>query len=164
MQPRFEYGEEVRLTRNVRNDGTYPGMEVGALLIRRGAIGCVYDVGTYLQDQLIYRVHFIEDGRTVGCREEELIPADAEWIQNRFEFRDKVVSTLPLSVAGEVIVTAGQTGEVQKVLREPGMILYHVRFAERVFQVPEAALDGFEESDQASVPTGDAVAAGQGGQ
>ncbi len=90
MQPRFDYGEEVRLVRNVRNDGTYPGMDVGALLIRRGAVGCVYDVGTYLQDQLIYRVHFIGEGRTVGCREEELIPVDAEWIQNRFEFRDKV--------------------------------------------------------------------------
>ncbi len=161
MQPRFDYGQEVRLTRNVRNDGTYPGMDVGALLIRRGAVGCVYDVGTYLQDQLIYRVHFIDDGRTVGCREEELIPAEAEWIQNRFEFRDKVVSTLPLSAAGEEVVSVGQTGEVQKVLREPGLILYHVRFGERTFQVPEAALDALDEEPGEQAPV--AAAAGDGG-
>ena len=75
MKPRYEYGSEVRLTRNVRNDGTYPGEEVGRLLVRRGAVGAIYDVGTYLQDQIIYRVHFLEEGRTVGCREEELILA-----------------------------------------------------------------------------------------
>lgn len=57
--PLYEYGQAVRLIRNVRNDGTYPGKDTGALLMRRGAVGCVYDVGTYLQDQLIYRVHFL---------------------------------------------------------------------------------------------------------
>ncbi len=149
MQPRFEYGEEVRLVRNVRNDGTYPGMDVGALLIRRGAVGCVYDVGTYLQDQLIYRVHFIGEGRTVGCREEELIPVDAEWIQNRFEFRDRVRAGAPLAIDGEVIVASGDEGEVQKVLREPGRILYHVRFGERTFLVPEQSLLALEEEQDA---------------
>lgn len=144
MLPRYEYGEEVRLIRNVRNDGTYPGMEVGALLIKRGAVGCVYDVGTYLQDQLIYRVHFISEGRTVGCREEELIPANDEWIQNRYEFRDKVQAIKTLAVNGEVIVAAEQTGEIQKVIREPGHIAYHVRFGERVFLVPESFLDDLE--------------------
>ena len=52
MKPRWAYGDSVRLIRNVRNDGTYPGMDTGTLLIRRGSVGCVYDVGTYLQDQL----------------------------------------------------------------------------------------------------------------
>lgn len=147
MRPRYEYGEEVRLTRNVRNDGTYPGMEVGELLIRRGAIGCVYDVGTYLQDQLIYRVHFMAEGRTVGCREEELISASDEWIQNKFEFREKVRSLMQLSIGGEVVVEEGQAGEVQRVIREPGLIAYHVRFGERQFQVPEQALTEFVEDE-----------------
>jgi len=146
MQPRFEYGAEVRLVRNVRNDGTYPGMEVGALLIKRGALGCVYDVGTYLQDQLIYRVHFIGEGRTVGCREEELIPAQDEWIQNCFEFRDKVRSAMSLAIGGEVVVAAGQEGEIQKVLRDPGRISYHVRFGERTLLVPEQSLLAAEEA------------------
>ncbi|MBR9885941.1 MAG: nitrogen fixation protein NifZ, partial [Oceanospirillales bacterium] len=102
MRPRYEYGDEVRLTRNVRNDGTYPGKDVGELLMQRGATGVVYDVGTYLQDQLIYRVHFIEAGKTVGCREEELIPIAQKWIQNRFEFRDKVQVLCALKLDGEV--------------------------------------------------------------
>ena len=29
--PLFEYGDEVRVVRNVRNDGTYPGMDTGTL-------------------------------------------------------------------------------------------------------------------------------------
>lgn len=140
MKPHFEYGEEVRLTRNVRNDGTYPGMEVGSLLIRRGAVGCVYDVGTYLQDQIIYRVHFLDEGRTVGCREEELIRASDPWIPNRFEFREKVMTTMSLSVGGHVIVESDQVGEVQRVLRETDHIAYHVRFGERVYLVPEQCL------------------------
>ena len=46
----------MRLIRNVRNDGTFPGMDVGKLLVRRGSVGYVRDVGTFLQDQLIYSV------------------------------------------------------------------------------------------------------------
>jgi nitrogen fixation protein NifZ len=140
--PQFDYGAEVRLIRNVRNDGTYPGLETGALLIRRGALGCVYDVGSYLQDQLIYRVHFIAEGRVVGCREEELIPAAAPWIANLFEFRDSVVTTCSLAVHGSVLVAKGQAGSIEKVLRDlPQGIQYHVHFGNgRVFQVPEASL------------------------
>lgn len=140
MQPAFNYGDDVRVIRNVRNDGTYPGMDVGQLLVRRGAVGCVYDVGTYLQDQLIYRVHFLEEGRMVGCREEELISAQEEWIPNRFEFRDHVVARQVLAIGGSVIAAQGAPGEIARVIREPGRISYHVRFGERVFQVPEAAL------------------------
>jgi len=145
MKPAYEYGEEVRLIRNVRNDGTYPGMEVGELLIKRGSIGCVYDVGTYLQDQLIYRVHFLDQGRTVGCRQEELIKATDEWIPNRFEFRDRVRTRIALSSEGKIIAEKGKEGEIQKVMREPGRMYYLVRFGDDVYQIPEKALAG--ESD-----------------
>lgn len=140
--PLYEYGQAVRLIRNVRNDGTYPGKDTGALLMRRGAVGCVYDVGTYLQDELIYRVHFIDQRRTVGCREEELIPASAPWIPNLFEFRDQVVATRRLAVRGEVVVEQGRAGSIEKVLRDlPGGIQYHVYFGDgRVLQVPETSL------------------------
>ncbi|ACO76431.1 nitrogen fixation protein NifZ [Azotobacter vinelandii CA] len=143
MLPQFEYGDEVRLIRNVRNDGTYPGMNTGALLMRRGAVGCVYDVGTYLQDQLIYRVHFLDEGRTIGCREEELILASAPWIPNLFEFRDDVIATRSLAVRGQVLVKRGQLGSIMKVLRdEPELgIQYHVHFGDGlVLQVPEQSL------------------------
>lgn len=29
------------------------------------------DVGTFLLDQIIYSVHFLDEGRLVGCRESE---------------------------------------------------------------------------------------------
>lgn len=53
MLSEYDYGENVRVLRNVRNDGTYPGVDVGKLLVRRGSVGDVRDVGTFLQDQII---------------------------------------------------------------------------------------------------------------
>lgn len=150
MRPAFDYGDEVRVIRNIRNDGTYPGMDVGTLLIRRGAVGCVYDVGTYLQDQLIYRVNFIDLGKTVGCREEELILATDDWIPNRFEFRDRVITLNSLVSNGETIAPAGTEGEIAKVIREHGTLLYHVRFGQRIFMVPEAALDAASSEQEES--------------
>ncbi len=141
MRPQFDYGDAVRLTRNVRNDGTYPGLEIGAPLIRRGSIGHVHNVGTYLQDQIVYSVHFLEEDMLVGCRQEELIDAKAPWTPSRFEFRDKVRAVMPLGIKGEVIAEADTTGEVLKVLRDaPGGVAYHVRFTGRTLQVPETAL------------------------
>ena len=99
MMYEYEYGQAVRLTRNVRNDGTYPGLDIGHLLIRRGAIGYVRDVGLFLQDQIIYSVDFIDEGKMVGCREEELIGADEPWVPSLYEFRDKVLAKVPLAMA-----------------------------------------------------------------
>ena len=148
MKPSFSYGTEVRLTRNVRNDGTYPGEEVGRLLVRRGAVGAIYDVGSYLQDQIIYRVHFLDEGRTVGCREEELILASDPWIPNKYEFREKVVAIQTLAIKGEVIVEAGDPGEVESIVKEQGKpVAYHVRFHGRVFKIPEALLQPLENTD-----------------
>ena len=59
MITRWDLGDDVRVIRNVRNDGTYPGEPVGALLIRRGSTGTIIDIGTFLQDQIIYTVHFL---------------------------------------------------------------------------------------------------------
>ncbi len=140
--PLFEYGAEVRVIRNIRNDGTYPGQDTGTLLIRRGSVGCVYDVGTYLQDQLIYKVHFLEQGRTVGCREEELILASDPWVPSKFEFRENVVAACSFSVRGEVVVQRGQVGSVMRVERDlPQGVHYEVHFGEgRVLLIPEASL------------------------
>ena len=143
MRPEFDYGDEVRVLRNVRNDGTYPGLGVGKLLVRRGSVGYVRDVGTFLQDQIIYSVHFLADDRLVGCREEELQPADAPWTPSRFEFRDKVAARIPLGIQGRVLVEAGEIGEILKVMRGAlGAVSYHVHFSGRnTIQVPESALE-----------------------
>lgn len=150
MKPRFEYGSEVRLIRNVRNDGTYPGLEIGDFLVKRGSLGYVQDVGTYLQDQLIYKVHFFDSNMMVGCREEELIGGDEPWNPSVFEFRDKVICIKSLAVNGEVIVEQGTPGEVLKVLRDmPGGVHYHVRFPGRTLQVPESVLGPLEKDEEA---------------
>ncbi|MDR3632212.1 MAG: nitrogen fixation protein NifZ [Isosphaeraceae bacterium] len=145
MKPRFEYGDHVRVVRTVRNDGTFPGMETGDVLTRAGGVGYVRNVGTFLQDQIIYAVYFTEVDRTVGCREEELIPAGDPWVPTRFLFRDHVINRIPLTVGGTVVVPAGEAGEVLKVLRDsPSGPAYHVYFDGRVFQVPETALEPLE--------------------
>ena len=145
MKPVFSYGDVVRIIRNVRNDGTYPGKEIGEPLIRRGSVGHVQNIGTYLQDYTIYSVHFLEQDMLVGCKEEELIAEDAEWIDSLYEFREKVVSKISLSVKGEVIVKPGDKGEVLKVLREHSSgVHYHIRFPGRTLLVPEASLDSIE--------------------
>ncbi len=146
MLPSYDYGDQVRLTRNVRNDGTYPGMAVGNLLIKRGSIGFVMNVGTFLQDQIIYTVNFLEQGRIVGCREEELIGVDETWVESRFETREKVRARLALSLRGEVVVPPGTEGEVFKVLRDlPDGVQYHIHFpGGHVLQVRESVLDPIE--------------------
>ena len=155
IDARWDFGEPVRLTRNVRNDGTYPGLDTGAPLVRRGSIGYVVDVGTFLQDQIIYSINFLDEGRIVGCREEELIDADEPWTPSRFEFREKVQSAKGLSVGGEVLVKRGAIGEVIKVIRDaPGGVAYHIHFESllgRLLQIPEDVLEPLfaEEHDDA---------------
>lgn len=145
LNPRFTRNDAVRVIRNIRNDGTYPGAVTGALLVRRGSIGYVRHIGMFLQDQLIYDVHFLEAGnRIVGCRETELIPADAPWVPNRFERGDRVIARRALAVGGRVAAVAGAMGEVIAVLREPETATdYHVLFGKRLLRVPEAVLDTY---------------------
>jgi len=144
LEPRFACDDAVRVIRNIRNDGTYPGQPTGTMLVRRGSVGYVRHIGVFLQDQIIYTVHFLEAGnRIVGCREAELILADAPWIPNRFERGDRVTAKLTLAVGGEVVGATGAVGEIIAVIREPETTAhYHVLFGKRVLQVPENALDG----------------------
>ncbi|MEW5837823.1 MAG: nitrogen fixation protein NifZ [Pseudomonadota bacterium] len=144
MRARFDYGDGVRVIRNVRNDGTYPHMAVGDLLVRRGSVGHVTDIGSFLQDQIIYTVHFLDQGRKVGCREEELIGLDEPWTPSLFEAREKVRTRAHLAVDGEVRVPAGTVGEVLRVIRDQdgaGRVIYHMIFPGQVLQVPEALLE-----------------------
>lgn len=149
MLPKYEYGDRVRVIRNIRNDGTFPGLAAGNLLVRRGSVGFVMNVGAFLQDQLIYTVNFLDQERIVGCREEELQGADEPWMPSRFETREKVQCRIDLAVAGEVVAPAGTEGEVLKVLRDndqpdalpQGLPLYHVHFPGHTLQVPESLLE-----------------------
>lgn len=149
MLPRWDYGDAVRVTRNVRNDGTFPGAAMGDLLVRRGRVGHVRNVGTFLQDQIIYAVHFLDEERIVGCREEELIGIDEPWVESRFEVRQKLCAAVPLAIRGEVRVPAGSRGEVLNLEREEGRpVAYHVHFdclPGNPLLVPEGALREFDD-------------------
>ena len=143
MRTRWGLGDSVRVVRNVRNDGTYPGAELGALLIRCGSTGTVIDVGTFLMDQIIYTVHFLEVDRIVGCREEELIGAGEPWLPSTFASRDRVLAGKVLVLAAETRIEPGSCGEILRVLRDGDMPVYHVHFdclPGRVMAVPESAL------------------------
>lgn len=72
--PKFEYGQKVRSKKFVRNDGTFPGREVGDILVSKGDIGYVTSIGTFLQQFYIYGIDFYELGYRVGMRGKELDP------------------------------------------------------------------------------------------
>lgn len=144
-RPKWQIEDSVRLIRNVRNDGTYPGLDPGAPLVRRGSIGYVVDVGTFLQDQIIYSVNFLDIDMIVGCREEELIGADEPWTPSRFEFREKVRIVVELPVGSDAVIAEGAIGEIIKVIRDaPGGVAYHTHFDSlpgRILQIPERLLE-----------------------
>ena len=156
MSFRWDIGDAVRVTSNVRNDGTFAGAQRGDLLLRRGRVGTVVDVGLFLQTQVIYTVHFLDDDRLVGCREEELIGADEAWVPSRFESREQVRAARTLALAGGALrIERGCSGEVLRVLRvardgdgqaggaSPVDVVYHVHFESapgRVLAVPESLL------------------------
>jgi nitrogen fixation protein NifZ len=70
--PAFDYGEKVRSLRNIRNDGTFPGKDIGDLLCNKGEEGYVVSIGTFLQQFYIYGVEFISTGYRVGMKRKEL--------------------------------------------------------------------------------------------
>ena len=74
--PFFSFGEKVRAKRTIRNDGTYAGKEIGDILAKKGEIGYVVSIGTFLQQFYIYGVEFLDSGNRVGMKRKELDPVD----------------------------------------------------------------------------------------
>ncbi len=74
--PRFDYGQKVRSRKTVRNDGTFPGKEIGEILIKKGDEGYVTSIGTFLQQFYIYGVDFVAHGYRVGMKGRELESAE----------------------------------------------------------------------------------------
>ncbi len=72
LPPAFEMGEKVRVRKLIRNDGTFPGKEIGETLAKKGDTGYVVSIGTFLQNSYIYAVHFLQTGYVVGCKRTEL--------------------------------------------------------------------------------------------
>ncbi|MBD2138732.1 nitrogen fixation protein NifZ [Anabaena sp. FACHB-1237] len=74
--PIFEIGEKVRIKKLIKNDGTFPGKEIGQVLAKIGDEGYVASIGTFLQAYYIYAVHFLDTGYIIGCRKRELESAE----------------------------------------------------------------------------------------
>ncbi|EAW37228.1 nitrogen fixation protein NifZ [Lyngbya sp. PCC 8106] len=74
--PKYELEQKVRVRKMIRNDGTFPGKEIGENLVKKGDEGYVISIGTYLQAYYIYAVHFLDKNVIVGCRAKELDPVD----------------------------------------------------------------------------------------
>ena len=138
--PKFEYGDEVRVIKNIRNDGTYQSNIKGKILVRRGRTGYIRHAGYYQQDQIVYQVHFLDSNEIIGCRETELIRASEHWIPNDFEYGDKAILTVALTLAGERIANKGDTATVLAVTRDDDGIGYRVQIGEHDIDVPARAL------------------------
>lgn len=74
--PCFAYGERVVARSVIRNDGTYGGKDIGEVLVRKGDIGYVVSINTFLQQFYIYAVDFVDSGHRVGMRAKELCTLD----------------------------------------------------------------------------------------
>ncbi|MBI5920776.1 MAG: nitrogen fixation protein NifZ [Betaproteobacteria bacterium] len=74
--PAFDYGDKVRARKSVRNDGTFPGREIGEELVHKGDLGYVASIGTFLQQFYIYGVDFVERGCVVGMKSREIEVAE----------------------------------------------------------------------------------------
>ncbi|MGV7207117.1 nitrogen fixation protein NifZ [Oxalobacteraceae bacterium A2-2] len=76
LPPAFGYGERVKSTKTIRNDGTFAGKDIGDILVRKGDIGYVTSIGTFLQQFYIYGIEFVEQGYRVGMKGRELVSLD----------------------------------------------------------------------------------------
>ena len=77
-EPMFDYGQKVRSIKTIRNDGTFPGKDIGEVLVKKGDIGYVTSIGTFLQQYYIYGIDVVERGYRVGMRGKELEVVESE--------------------------------------------------------------------------------------
>ena len=148
FNPKFSYGQAVRLITNIRQDSSLSDEKRGQLLIRRGNIGYIRHAGLYKQEQIIYQVHFLEQNRVIGCRETELIDANATWADNQFEYGDVAVLNVNLQMHGKHIAYVGDSVSVIAVNREDQQdITYRVQVAHYDIDVPARALQAIEQTE-----------------
>ncbi len=72
---KFQWGQRVRATEDLYNDGSYPDHPTDALLVRVGDMGEIVNVGMIEETKMpLYLVEFEGHRLVVGCLEEELEP------------------------------------------------------------------------------------------
>jgi len=72
VAPKFEWGQRVRATVDLFNDGSFPDVPENELLAKIGDVGEIVQVGRHVEANVaIYLVEFSER-RIVGCLEGEI--------------------------------------------------------------------------------------------
>lgn len=75
MSARYDWGQRVRATTDLVNDGSYPDRAEEELLVKTGDVGEIVNVGTHVETEMvIYLVEFSPQ-LVIGCLEEEIEPA-----------------------------------------------------------------------------------------
>ena len=72
---KFFMGQKVKLLEDIKNDGTYPYLGIGEVMIQKDSIGYIRRMGDFLQVIRVYEVHFMDEEAAIeiiGCREHEL--------------------------------------------------------------------------------------------
>lgn len=74
-EPAYQWGQRVRATADLVNDGSYPDHPADALLVAEGTTGEIVNVGHHGESNTpVYLVEFGER-LVIGCFEEELAAA-----------------------------------------------------------------------------------------
>jgi nitrogen fixation protein NifZ len=74
--PKFKFGEKVKSKKVIRNDGTFNGRDIGDILVKKGEVGYVKSINTFLQQYYIYAVDFPDRGYAVGMKAREIESLD----------------------------------------------------------------------------------------
>lgn len=143
---RFEPGDEVRVVRNIRNDGSFQDLDKGELLVKAGSTGVVRSCGYFLQTQLIYQVYIVAENKVVGVRESEVIDAGLPWVPCLFRSLDKAKLTCSLVMFGKPLAAKGDIIQVHRAYRnlDDGTVNYEVKFGEHTITLDAGRLSPIE--------------------
>jgi nitrogen fixation protein NifZ len=73
-QPKFDWGQRVKVLVDLLNDGSFPEKDEDAVLAPAGTMGEIVQVGMHSETNTpVYLVEFSEDC-VVGCLEDEISP------------------------------------------------------------------------------------------
>ena len=145
--PKFEYGQKVRSKKYVRNDGTFPGREVGDILVSKGDVGYVTSIGTFLQQFYIYGIDFYELGYRVGMRGKELEMVDAHALMAVVTSRPEPGALAGCAETAARIVGARVTVTGDPIGPHTLLISNHVSWID----IPVTGEDGWPEQDRGVV-------------
>jgi nitrogen fixation protein NifZ len=71
---RYDWGQRVRATADLVNDGSYPDRADDELLVKAGDTGEIVNVGAHVETEtIVYLVEFSPQ-LVIGCLEDEIEP------------------------------------------------------------------------------------------